>query len=83
MAYSVHGLSFPARKFIAVTPSDTVDLPAGCVGLYIGTTGNLSVKDIDGTTVLFSTLPVGYAPIGPVRIMATNTTADDIVALYA
>lgn len=83
MAYSVHGLSFPARKFIAVTPSDTVDLPAGCVGLYIGTTGNLSVKDIDGTTVAFDTVPVGFMPIGPTRIMATSTTATKIVALYA
>ena len=72
----------PARMWVAVTPSDDDNLPAGCRGLYIGTTGNLSLVGADGVAVVFATVPVGYLKVGPVRVNATGTTAGNIVALY-
>jgi hypothetical protein len=82
MAFSAHGLTQPARGFIAITPDDDTDIPAGCSGLFLGATGDLVVQDRDGTEVTFSDVPAGFAPISPKRIMEA-TTASDIVALYA
>jgi hypothetical protein len=52
----------------------------GCV-LYVGTTGDLKVDTISGTTVTFKAMPVGFVPIQVSRIYATST-ATDIVALW-
>lgn len=85
MAFSAsgNGLSFPVRSWKAVTPSDTVNLPAGCVGLYIGGAGNIAAVGIDDVVATFTAIPVGgFLPIGPKRINATNTTATLILALY-
>lgn len=71
------------HRWVAVTPSDTVDLPVGCVGIYVGTTGDLAMVDAEGDVVVFATVPVGYYELSPTRINATATTADDIVAVYA
>lgn len=88
----------PARRFLAVTPSDTKDLPnaagdnasAYAKGLYIGTGGNVAVvaagdqsNTLQGTAVTWKNLPSGSYLLGQVRrVMSTNTTATDIVALY-
>lgn len=72
----------------AVTPSDSVDLPAApdggsCRGFYVGGAGNVSVNLIGGGTALFSTLAAGqYVVAGITRILATSTTATLIQALY-
>lgn len=77
------------NRYAVVTPSDTVDLstslgaPQGAKALYIGGTGNLVAVREDGTTVLFSALPVGIIlPINCKRVNSTNTTATLIVALW-
>lgn len=82
MAVHTSDQSAPARSWVAVTPSDTTGLPAGCRGLYIGVTGDVSLLGAGGTTVVFTNVPVGFMPCGPVRVNATGTDADDIVALY-
>lgn len=71
------------QKWLAVTPSDTVKLPVGCIGLYVGSTGDLSLVGNDGAAVTFASVPVGYYHLGVRRVNATATTADDIVAVYA
>jgi hypothetical protein len=74
-------VSDPARYGLAVTPSDvTVLNPTRA--LYIGTTGNLTVRMYGGqNNVTFTTVPVGIFPIQVDRVLATGTTASNIVAL--
>jgi len=55
-----------------------------CV-LYVGTTGNLTVKmagDTSRNDVLIKSAAVGYHPLQVIRVKANGTTADDIVALW-
>lgn len=82
MAVHTSDQSAPARGWLDVTPSDTTGLPAGCRGLFIGVTGDVSLLGDSGTSVVFSNVPVGFMPCGPVRVNATDTTATNIVALY-
>jgi hypothetical protein len=73
----------PARKWKVVTPSDTVDLPSGCRGLWVGTAGTLSIVDAEGSTVSLTIPEAGrLLPLGPVRVNSTGTSATEIVALY-
>jgi hypothetical protein len=84
--------NWQARNAVVVTPSDTQDItnPAGdgalyyAKALYIGVTGNVAVilaGDDVGNPVTFQNHPVGYMPVQVRRVMNTNTTASDIVAL--
>lgn len=75
----------PGVSLVAVTPSDATDL-TGARALYVGTTGNLSLKTIHGASnaaaVTMSNIPAGsIIPIQVTRVMAA-TTASDIVAIY-
>ena len=74
-------VSDPARYGAAVTPSDSVNLAAPTRGLYIGTSGNLSVEMTNGT-VAFASVQPGIHPIQCTRVNATGTTATNIVALW-
>lgn len=73
-----------AYTYAAVTPHDTTPLANGvCDGLYIGTTGNITVQSADGTNVLFTAPTLGV--IHPIRtriVRSTGTTAGAIVACY-
>ncbi|MEZ4714299.1 MAG: hypothetical protein R3A44_44375 [Caldilineaceae bacterium] len=76
-------LDAPARRAAAVTPNDSADLTEVPRALYIGTAGDLVVKLVDdASSVTFPNMPVGWHPIRPARVYATNTTASDIVAVY-
>lgn len=73
----------PARKVAAVTPSDSTDL--GPVrGLYVGTGGNVAIMcEQNAAAVTLVGVPTGtILPVRAVKVMSTNTTASDIVALY-
>lgn len=73
----------PARSWKAVVPSDTVNLPTGCRGIYVGGAGNVAAVGRDGAVVVFTAPPVGaFLPIAPTRINATNTTATLLVAVF-
>lgn len=73
-----------ARSAVAVTPSDTtVLLPTR--GLYVGVAGNVAVALVDDPemAVTFVGAAAGVVlPLRVVKVMATNTTASSIVALY-
>jgi hypothetical protein len=73
-----------SEYMVAVTPSDSVDLPNGQPrGLYVGATGNVVVRDAGGTNTTLVGLAAGLIhPIAPVRILSTGTTATGIVAVY-
>ena len=78
-----------AGRASAVTPSNTVDIPAitggtnnGCV-LYIGGFGDLRVETVGGDTVTFVGVLGGtFFPVQVSRVYATGTTATNIVALW-
>ena len=61
------------------------DRREACV-LYVGGTGNLSVRMAGGNNrdsdVLFNAVAVGYHPIQVCQVRVTGTTATDIVALW-
>lgn len=65
-----------------VTPSDSTIIPV-TRALYVGTSGNLAVIMADGSAAItFSNVPVGVFPVQVQKVMSTNTTAGNIVALY-
>lgn len=73
----------PAVGWVAVTPSDTVNLLGGCRGIYVGGAGNVALVGEDDTAVTFTAVPVGtFMSCGPKRVNLTNTTATLLVALY-
>lgn len=74
----------PGRTGFAVTPSDASDLAKYAKALYIGVTGDVTVLPIDnadGATLLFKAHPVGYMPVGVRKVLATGTTATNILGL--
>jgi hypothetical protein len=50
--------------------------------IYVGTSGDLVAKLSGGETLTFANLPVGLYPLSISLVVASGTTADDIVALY-
>ena len=79
--------NFPARNAVAVTKSDTIDLDLYAKALYIGVTGDVAIvtagdRTSAGTAVTFTAVPVGILAVQVRRVMSTNTTATNIVALY-
>lgn len=73
----------PAKRFVAVTPSDTVNLPGAPLGFYVGTTGNVVVVGQDDVAVTLTAPALGVIHWMAVkRINATTTTAGAIVAVY-
>jgi hypothetical protein len=75
--------SLPARRWAAVTPSNTVDLPLGpCRGLWCEVAGTLALVGEDDVVVVFTVEAKQIYPLGPKRVNATSTTATGITALY-
>lgn len=72
----------PAPRATAVTPSDTTVL-APTRGLWVGGVGNVAVLPAgQDTPVTFTAVAAGtFLPITVTKVMATNTTATNIVAL--
>ena len=72
----------PARQLIAITPSDTVNIPRGVRALYVGTGGDVSVLALDDTDpVVYKNVVAGtYLTVRALRVYATGTTASNIVA---
>lgn len=76
------GVSGNATHAAAVTPSDTTDLTNVSRWLFVGGAGNVVCIMQDGTTVTFTGVLAGtLLPIRCSRVMATSTTATNMVAL--
>ena len=75
-----------ARDAVAVTPSDSTNLPKSeCVGLSVAVTGVVRVTPelgTDGTSVDITIAAGGVFPQGVKRVWSTGTTATGIVAHY-
>ena len=75
----------PARRAVAVTPSDTVDLTETAKALYLGQGGDLRLIPAgaaDDAPVVLTAHASGYVPVQTRRVMQTGTTATGIVALF-
>lgn len=71
-----------SEVYEVVVPSDTADLTYLSRELRIGGAGNLTVLRKDGTSVLFTGVVAGeHLHIRAARVMATGTTATNIVSL--
>ena len=71
-----------AAGAISVTKSDStvLDLTGG---LYIGPGGDVAVTMGNGGVFTFKNVANGsIMPIQVIKVMSTNTTASDIIALY-
>jgi len=79
-AYS-GGASSPSSGAVAVTTSDSTVIVT-TRSLYIGATGNLTVRMARGMDATFNSVPVGIMPIQVDKVYATGTTASSIVAMY-
>ena len=81
--YSTADATAPAHGAQAVTASDSTVLP-GTRALWVGGAGNVAVKmSGNEATVTFVGVAAGtILPIQVTKVMATNTTATSIVALW-
>ena len=76
----------PARRVAALAPDDGADLADTPKGIYVGTGGDLALVAIDAPAgangVTFRNLPSGsLLPVRARRVLATGTTAADLLAL--
>jgi hypothetical protein len=77
------GRDISAAKYaVAITPSDVTVIPEPR-GIYVGVAGDVAMV-LPGKTgaVTFRAMTNGEHPFAPIQIMATGTTATDILALY-
>jgi hypothetical protein len=81
-AVGVHTLSEPGANAASITPNDNSDLSFVTRFIYIGGAGDLTVV-VGGQTITFKACPLGLLlPVRASRVMATNTTASFLVAIW-
>jgi hypothetical protein len=69
-------------KAFAIVPSDTVNQAIQFKAIYVGGAGNINLVNQDGTTVLFTAVPVGSTlNVAGKRVNLTNTTATLMVGI--
>ena len=63
-------------------PNDAADLPEVTRAIYVGTGGDLTVRMLTGETLTFTGIaPASLLPVRAARILATGTTAGNLVGL--
>jgi hypothetical protein len=83
-AYHNADATVSARDAALVTASDATVFPV-TRALFVGTSGNLSVRLASGNNILFTNVPSGIFPIQVDMVYSTTggtTTASNIAALY-
>lgn len=76
-------MAAPAMGVSTITPSDSVDLPSPCRGIWVGVAGDITLDGvIAGTAVTLHNVPIGILPIAATRVYATGTDATYLVALF-
>jgi hypothetical protein len=78
------GLQSPCRSTFSVTPNDTTELPNVTRALYVGGTGDITLRLADDTAqVTLKAVPVGtLLPLRVRQIYATGTSATLLIGLY-
>jgi len=79
----VDSVSSPSLAPFAITPSDSAELAKIPKALWIGTGGDVNVQGVNNASpVMFRNVPNGFiVPVRVRKVLATGTTATDIVAL--
>jgi hypothetical protein len=73
----------PAEKLVTVTKSDATLYNPPLRALYVGVSGNVAIVDKAGSTIVLVSLAAGvFHPVCAVQVLATNTTATNIVGVY-
>ena len=73
----------PFRRATAVTKSDATTYAPPIDALYVGTAGDVAVRGLDGTNfTMVACLAGTIYNVTCDRVLATGTTAANIVALY-
>lgn len=80
-AYRTADATVSAFNAVAVTPHDSNTIQT-TRALYVGGSGDISVRMASGASVLFKGVPVGVFPIQVDMVKSTSTTATNMVALY-
>ena len=75
-------LESPAEHHFVVAPDDAQDLPVRPRALRIGVAGTLVVRDVAGTDVTYTVDAGEVLSLRATRVLATGTTASDIVGWY-
>ncbi|WP_265501158.1 spike base protein, RCAP_Rcc01079 family [Paracoccus beibuensis] len=79
--HNVPGLESPATYLKNVIPDDATDLDLASRAIAVGTEGFVNLITVDGSTGRIFAVPGAPFPIRVRRILATGTTATDIVVL--
>lgn len=78
-------VSLSTSRAISVTPNDTTPVVADkeMLRLWVGGAGNVAVRTIVGDNITFLSVGAGvYIDVRFTHILATGTTATNMVALY-
>lgn len=77
------GVAGPAANAVAVTPNDTTDLGFVTRAIFCGGAGTIAVNmAATGANVSFTVAAGQILPIRVARILATGTSATNVVALW-
>lgn len=81
--YRTADATAPFFRAVAITPHDTNTIE-NTRGIYVGGAGNVTLKFADSAAaVTLVAVPVGtFLPVQAVMVLATGTTATNLVALY-
>ncbi len=75
-------LESPAAGAFSITPDDIISLTEVTRAIYIGGTGDLSVRMLSGQEVTFLSIPSGTVlPIRAEKVKAAGTTATALLGL--
>ena len=71
----------PAVQAFAIVPSDSVELPAVTKAIYVGSSGNVTLRPLRAAAdVTYRNVPEGaYLTVRASHVRATGTTAGDLV----
>jgi len=76
------GLTSPATAAEVISPDDTLDLAFVTRALYVGQGGDMNVMLKSGDVVVLRNMQPGVIyPLRAMQVLATGTTATDIVGL--
>jgi hypothetical protein len=84
MAKTNYSPTFPMYPGDAasITPSDSTNLATPSI-VFVGGTGNVTVRTAQGSDVLFFAVPGGAVlPVQVIRVFATGTTASNLVRIF-
>jgi len=73
--FHARGLDSPATRHVAITPSDSADLPVRPRVIYCHAAGNVLIRDEMGVNLTYTLVQGQILPVSATRVLATGTTA--------